>query len=114
MAQRPSQTRAWLTRRGVRTYSSFRSMPIWLRFLFMVGCGSEATLVGIQLKHLQPTYTGVVDWLYGPHPFSELDGRAAFLLLLLAAYTAWLLLVGWGSSAAFRTCKQSLEGDLFG
>ena len=112
--QQPSAVRCWLTRHGVKTYPSFRSMPVSLRLLFMVLFGIEYALATLQFGRLAPDLHGIERWFFGsPHPFAQLDLPAALLLLVVAGYTAWLAAVWWVSRGFFRSCERSLSDELF-
>ena len=112
--QQPLAVRRWLTQHGVKTYPSFRSMPVSLRVLFMVLFGLEYALATLQFGRMAPDLYGIERWLFGsPHPFGQLDLPAALLLLVVAGYTTWLAAVWWISRGIFRTCERSLSDELF-
>ena len=112
--QPPSAARHWLTRHGVKTYPSFRSMPVSLRLTFMVLFGIEYALATLQFGRVAPDLHGIERWFFGsPHPFSQLNLPTALLLLVVAGYTAWLAAVWWVSRGIFRTCERSLSDELF-
>ena len=113
MSRAPSRIRSWLTRRGVQTYRSYAEMPVALRLMFMGLCGLGYLLALSQMNHLRPVLSACAEWLNTPKPLAQLDARSTALLLLVAAYTVWLLGFAWVSGSIFRTCKRSLEAELF-
>ena len=115
MVDQSSAGRRWLTRHGVRTYPFFRSMPVMLRFFFMVGCGLEFMLASVLFDRVAPNLRGIADWFIDtPHLFAQLEIRTALLLVLAIGCTAWLAAVWWISRGIFHTCERSLNADLFG
>ncbi len=60
-----------------------------------------------------PAVAALVDRLDDWRVLTRLAAGQVVLLLLVAAYMVWLLLMGWISTSIFQTCRRSLEPELF-
>jgi hypothetical protein len=100
-------------RLGIKRYDSFAAMPPGLRFFFMGTFGLEGMLVALQLKRVTPLVATITDHFDDWRVIAHATAGQLVMVSLLLAYTAWLLFMGWISTNIFRTCRGSLEHDLF-
>ncbi len=100
-------------RLGIKHYDSFAAMPAGLRFFFMATFGLEGILAALQLKRVTPLLVTITDHFDDWRVLAHATAGQFAMVTLLLAYTAWLLFMGWISTNIFRTCRGSLERELF-
>lgn len=104
----------WLRRRqGIKHDAGFAAMSVRRRFLFMGLFGLETALTAFQLNRITPLLPLVIDHFDDWHVLARAPAGQLAMLGVILIYTAGLLLMGWVSWNVFRTCRDSLERELF-